>query len=267
MYSVNSGYVGWSMSKRAADAYEGGERPKSKWTKAAMLSAIREFCESTEGTSEPVRYDQKIERLRKDDIFDRFFHYSSWHHTSKYFNATDFYALDEEEVRAELQDPGTYRVRRIRAGFKRFNSEMRWYEGECRRGAREELRRWKIRTGRLVSPVEFMARYGLENGATITTYGDEIVVRFDGLVGDDGLNPSFFFEGSYDVDEFGMRPSVDLGNFPSLRKGDDLSEDELHLRIADTRHYLRVLATLSNRCQSVVAETRDLCRRARLATI
>lgn len=35
MMDVNSGYIGYSMSRRAAEAYEDGEMPKSKWTKKA----------------------------------------------------------------------------------------------------------------------------------------------------------------------------------------------------------------------------------------
>ena len=41
----NKGYDGYSMSIRAREAYEDGEMPKSKWTKKAMLEAIREYCE------------------------------------------------------------------------------------------------------------------------------------------------------------------------------------------------------------------------------
>ena len=41
MMDVNSGYIGYSMSRRAAEAYEDGEMPKSKWTKKAMVAAMR----------------------------------------------------------------------------------------------------------------------------------------------------------------------------------------------------------------------------------
>ena len=34
----------------------------------------------------------------RDEVFERFFHESSWHHTSKFFNETDFYKLDEDAV-------------------------------------------------------------------------------------------------------------------------------------------------------------------------
>lgn len=36
-----SGYFGSSMSLRAVEAYEAGEKPKSKWTKKVMLAAIK----------------------------------------------------------------------------------------------------------------------------------------------------------------------------------------------------------------------------------
>ena len=39
------GYVGCSMSVNAALAYADGERPRSKWTKAAMLGAIADYCD------------------------------------------------------------------------------------------------------------------------------------------------------------------------------------------------------------------------------
>lgn len=42
---VNSGYIGHSMSRRAAEAYEDGEMPKSKWTKKAMVAAIQAYCD------------------------------------------------------------------------------------------------------------------------------------------------------------------------------------------------------------------------------
>ena len=32
--------------------------------------------------------------MRKAELFDRYFSCTSWHHTSKFFNATDFYSVD-----------------------------------------------------------------------------------------------------------------------------------------------------------------------------
>lgn len=46
MMDVNSGYIGYSMSRRAAEAHENGEMPRSKWTKKTMAAAIRSYCDA-----------------------------------------------------------------------------------------------------------------------------------------------------------------------------------------------------------------------------
>jgi hypothetical protein len=51
--------------------------------------------------------------MTKPELFNRFFYASSWHHTSKFFNVTDFYSVDEGEVRDYANHP-TKRVYRIR---------------------------------------------------------------------------------------------------------------------------------------------------------
>lgn len=45
---ASSGYIGWSMSRNAAAAYADGEMPKSKWTKAAMVEAIKGCCDDND---------------------------------------------------------------------------------------------------------------------------------------------------------------------------------------------------------------------------
>lgn len=94
MMDVNSGYIGHSMSRRAAEAYEDGEMPKSKWSKKAMVAAIQSYCDEFDMSFDP----DVLKGMRKDEVFERFFHESSWHHTSKFFNETDFYKLDEDAV-------------------------------------------------------------------------------------------------------------------------------------------------------------------------
>lgn len=92
--NANSGYVGWSMSRNAAQAYADGEMPKSKWTRAAMLQAIQDYC-----WVEGYRYPRDLlASMKKDEIFARFFYQSSWHHTSKFFNSTNFYSIDDAEL-------------------------------------------------------------------------------------------------------------------------------------------------------------------------
>lgn len=94
MMDVNSGYIGHSMSRRAAEAYEDGEMPKSKWTKKAMVAAIQSYCDEFDMSFDP----DVLKGMRKDEVFEQFFHKSSWHHTSKFFNETDFYKLDEDAI-------------------------------------------------------------------------------------------------------------------------------------------------------------------------
>ncbi len=93
MMDVNSGYIGYSMSRRAAEAYEDGEKPRSKWTKKAMIAAIKDACDDLD-----LAYDPAIEKMKKDELFHTFLYNSSWHHTGKFFNETDFYAIDEDAL-------------------------------------------------------------------------------------------------------------------------------------------------------------------------
>lgn len=88
-----SGYVGCSMSKRAVMAYENGEKPKSKWTKRAMLDEIEAYCRLF-----GMPYGGEFSKMKKDEIFSEFFEWKSWHHTGKYANETDFYGLNEEAL-------------------------------------------------------------------------------------------------------------------------------------------------------------------------
>ena len=88
-----SGYVGSSMSVRAACAYSNGEMPKSKWTKRRMLDAISDYCDTF-----GMVMDDSVRKMRKDELFEEFFEWKEWHHTGKYANRTDFYGLDEVAV-------------------------------------------------------------------------------------------------------------------------------------------------------------------------
>lgn len=69
----NSGYVGYSMSKRAAEAREEGRYPKTDFKKEYKVS---------EGS---------FNALVDAGIIDS----GEWHHTSKYGNKTPFYGWNE----------------------------------------------------------------------------------------------------------------------------------------------------------------------------
>lgn len=92
-----AGYNGFSMSNNAAEAYKNGEKPLSRWSKADIIKAIMESgitlkCSIDKLQSAPVKV------LKEVCLYN-----SSWHHTSKHYNKTDFYELSIESV-SELTD-------------------------------------------------------------------------------------------------------------------------------------------------------------------
>lgn len=88
-----AGYVGTSMSVRARAAYESGEMPMSKWTRGAIISAIKDYCDDFD-----LAYDSKIESMTRAQLADRYLEYKSWHHTGRFARGTEFFGLDEDAV-------------------------------------------------------------------------------------------------------------------------------------------------------------------------
>ncbi len=84
------GYIGKSMSVNAHEAYEAGDRPLSKWTKTAILEAVEALGFHL---ALPDLKNLKLEELRFFAL-ER----SGWHHTSKYYNRTFFYTINEQAV-------------------------------------------------------------------------------------------------------------------------------------------------------------------------
>lgn len=91
-----AGYNGFSMSNNAVAAYNSGEKPLSKWTKSNVIEAIENAIRDGELTLEC-----SLEKLKKTTIKilkDMCLYRSSWHHTGKHYNKTDFYSLDTEGI-------------------------------------------------------------------------------------------------------------------------------------------------------------------------
>ena len=86
MLDMNSGYDGYSMSKRAVEAYEQGEKPYSKWKKSDILEMLKEHDTS-------VEYDF-LKKLPLSVLKKMYIKYSSYHHTGKYCNSTNFYDFE-----------------------------------------------------------------------------------------------------------------------------------------------------------------------------
>lgn len=88
--NMNSGYCGYSMSNRAVEAYEDGEKPLSKWRKAEIIEEVKEL---------DIKFNIELLKKCKLETLKRYFlKVSSWHHTSLYINKTDFYALDVDFI-------------------------------------------------------------------------------------------------------------------------------------------------------------------------
>ena len=75
VFGGNSGYVGYSMSKRAAEAKEEGRYPKTEFRREYHITA------------------KSLDMLTSLGFIDN----SEWHHTSMYGNKTPFYGWAEDE--------------------------------------------------------------------------------------------------------------------------------------------------------------------------
>lgn len=94
-----SGYVGASMSVRARQAYESGEMPMSKWTRGAIISAIKDYCADFD-----LAVDPKIETMSRSRLAETYLEYKSWHHTGRFARATEFFGLNEDAVCADFPE-------------------------------------------------------------------------------------------------------------------------------------------------------------------
>lgn len=93
------GYVGTSMSVRAQEAYESGEMPMSKWTRGAIISAIKDYC-----TDFDLAYNPEIETMNRAKLAEAYLEYKSWHHTGRFARETEFFGLNEDAVCADFPE-------------------------------------------------------------------------------------------------------------------------------------------------------------------
>lgn len=91
---MNSGYSGYSMSRRAREAYDDGEKPLSKWTKQDIIDSITEYA-----TEADLHFNIDLLKKLKVAVLKKLVLYrSSWHHTSSYANRTEFYDIDRDKL-------------------------------------------------------------------------------------------------------------------------------------------------------------------------
>lgn len=93
------GYVGASMSVRAKAAYESGEMPMSKWTRGAIISAIKDYCADFD-----LAYNPEIESMSRAKLAETYLEYKSWHHTGRFARETEFFGLNEDAVCADFPE-------------------------------------------------------------------------------------------------------------------------------------------------------------------
>ena len=83
-----AGYIGCSLSEGASDAYSQGERPLNKWSKQDIIDEVVDLSDG--------RFtENELKKFTKQVLKDAFLCKSSWHHTSRCANITDFYSVDE----------------------------------------------------------------------------------------------------------------------------------------------------------------------------
>lgn len=87
MFKGEGGYIGKSMSVRAARAYESGEKPLSKWTKKEIIQIVEDM------EFENFSMDN-FKKLHLATLKAFILKISSWHHTGALFSETDFYEID-----------------------------------------------------------------------------------------------------------------------------------------------------------------------------
>lgn len=102
------GYIGHSMSERAAEAYGAGEAPLSKWNKLRLTQMVC-TADGSEWTPEELR-GATVHDLRR-----HFLAYTGWHHTGRFYNRTAFFGIDEEAIRLHDVQGLQRRAREARA--------------------------------------------------------------------------------------------------------------------------------------------------------
>lgn len=94
-----SGYAGASMSVRARQTYESGEMPMSKWTRGAIISAIKDYCADFD-----LAYNPEIESKSRTQLVGDYLEYKSWHHTGRFARETEFFGLNEDAICADFTE-------------------------------------------------------------------------------------------------------------------------------------------------------------------
>lgn len=91
-----AGYKGYSMSNNAVAAYESGEKPLSQWTKGDIISEVEKISKETDLKFDIANLKKVPSSMLKSICLKK----TSWHHTSEYYNRTNFYSVDVNFIEA-----------------------------------------------------------------------------------------------------------------------------------------------------------------------
>ena len=147
-----AGYKGYSMSNNAVEAYRYGEKPKSKWTKESILVQMKR-----DGV--PIKKIQEISKMSAADIRDEFLSVSSWHHTSKHYNRTDFYSVDSGKAE-EYDMKGYVKFKPIKTEKKKDEGKKAYAEYLVWSGTRNHPKATEVRSEGIVKGDWFYLPYG-----------------------------------------------------------------------------------------------------------
>lgn len=132
------GYIGQAMSVNAYEAHENDELPISHWTKKKMLAVIKNLGIDT----------KLLKKLTKNQLQDVALTQSSWHHTGKFYNQTEFYSINEkllkeltnEETRQMILDHKKYlEETKEKRRIEREKKEKQRLENKKRKEYKEEI--------------------------------------------------------------------------------------------------------------------------------
>jgi len=125
-----SGYVGQSMSVRAKQAYDSGEMPKSKWTKSAIIEELENMFGEEEASG--------FKKFSRQTLFDGVCSYSSWHHTGKFANATEFYSIDRNNALLFAEENNIASMKETIENDEDYNQMLAEKEKEAERYKKEK---------------------------------------------------------------------------------------------------------------------------------
>lgn len=82
------------MSNNAKNAYKKSSMPLSKWNKKNIIERIKNIVENYD-----IPFDvSKLDKMTLKDIKDEYLKKDGYHHTSKFYNTTNFYKVDIEKI-------------------------------------------------------------------------------------------------------------------------------------------------------------------------